>query len=444
MLKSNIETLIENKEIKPEQLPDNSQIQKEAKQLTDNNPHNDEVNNAAVEDFVKDFVKQPKNTQTIDWDKVKVYKPNEDSYYKVSDDFDWKNNPDHEPDFIEIKDKKDDYQKDEDFLGPDEYIDENGNIQVDPNWKPENADEDFLGPDEYIDENGNIQVDPNWKPENADEDFVGPDEQLAVINSGLPAEIKNEPDYDTSDYNFDWDYDIQTLGVKSPEEIPDAPVENAEQAKSKQRLMNWLKSRGHGFIMPEPSASNISPEEATNNKASGSGRAAGSSLLGNIGDASGLSYTAPNVSPLNKEEKHGGPTNSTASGSVELPNSEKPTERTMSLSTINSGETMFGKSGMLGRSDLNKGGEIKVGKSGIKADFTGHTSVPEELAPKPMRGNATNSIYADLIMQILRKFPKGYSDNQITITVNGQNVLVNGKQLSQLSDIELNTLKEIL
>lgn len=413
MLKSNIETLIENKELTPEQLPDNSQIQKEAKQVYDSNPNNDEVRNDAVEDFVK---QQLKDAQTIDWDKVKLYKPSEDPYYKVSDDFDWKNNPDHEPDFIEIKDKKDDYQKDEDFLGP----------------------------DEYIDENGNIQVDPNWKPENADEDFVGPDEQLAVINSDIPAEIKNEPVYDTSDYNFDWDYDIQTLGVKSPEEIPNAPVTNVEQAKSKQRLMNWLKSHGHGFIMPEPSVSNIPSEESTDSKVSGAGRAAGSSLLGNIGNASGLNYTAPNVQSLNKEDKHGGPTNSTASGSVELPNSEKPTERTMSLSTINSGETMFGKSGMLGSANLNKGGEIKVGKSGIKADFTGHTSKPEELAPKPMSGNNSNGIYTDLIMQILRKFPNGYSDNQITITVNGQNVLVNGKQLGQLSDIELNTLKEIL
>ena len=408
MLKSNIESLIENKEIAPEQLPDNSQIQQEAKQLYDSKPNNDEVDNDAVEEFIK-------QEQTIDWDKVKVYGPNEDPYFKVSDESDWKNNPDHEPDFIEIKDKKDDYQKDEDFLGP----------------------------DEYIDENGNIQVDPNWKPENADEDFVGPDEQLAIVNSELPAEIKNESTFDTSDYNFDWDYDIQTLGVKSPEEILNAPVTNVEQAKSKQRLMNWLKSHGHGFIMPEPSVSNMPSEEATDNKVPGAGRAAGSSLLGNIGNASGLSYTAPNVQSLNKEDKHGGPTNSTASGSVELPNSEKPTERTMSLSTINSGETMFGKSGMLGRADLNKGGEIKVGQSDIKADFTGHTSKPEELAPKPI-GGSSNQIYTDLITQILRKFPNGYSDNQITITVNGQNVLVNGKQLGQLSDIELQTLKEVL
>lgn len=295
-------------------------------------------------------------------------------------------------------------------------------------------DEDFAGPDEL----------PATIDQIRDEDFVGPDEQLSIYNGGVPEGIYTEPVYDTSDYNFDWDYDIQTLGVKSPEEIPDAPVHNKEQAIAKQRLMKWLKSHGRGYRMSEPNIDMSSREEITNNYR-GSGRAAGSSLLGNIGRHSGLSYDVPSFRPLSKEDKHGGPSRSTASGSVELPNSEKPTERTISLSTINSGETMFGKSGMLGRSDLNKGGEIKVGQSGIKAGFTGHTSVPEELAPKPMSGaNGSNGIYTDLITQILREFPNGYSDNQITITVNGQNVLVNGKQLGQLSDIEINTLKEIL
>lgn len=60
-------------------------------------------------------------------------------------------------------------EKDEDFLGPDEYIDENGNIQVDTNWKPENADEDFLGPDEMIDENGNIVPKPSEEPNTEEE-----------------------------------------------------------------------------------------------------------------------------------------------------------------------------------------------------------------------------------------------------------------------------------
>lgn len=341
-----------------------------------------------------------KDGGSIDWDKVHVYKPGEDPYNKVSDVYDWIDNPDYV------------------------HTDEPVMSQI-------HKDEDFAGPDEL----------PATIEQIRDEDFVGPDEQLALYNGGVPAET--EPVYDTSDYNFDWDYDIQTLGVKSPEEIPDAPVENVEQAKAKQRLMKWLKSHGRSYRMSEPDNDMSSREEIHNNYRGG-GRAAGSSLLGNIGRASSLSYNAPNVHSLSKEDKHGGPSNSTASGSTELPNSEKPTERTMSMSTINSGETMFGKSGMLGRSDLNKGGEIKVGQSGIKADFTGHTSTPEELAPKPMGGSGSNGIYTDLIMQILRKFPNGYSDNQITITVNGQNVLVNGKQLNQLSDIEIQTLKGIL
>lgn len=115
----------------------------------------------------------------VDWDKVHVYEPNEDPYLKVTDEYDWKNNPDYKAEPIEIKEPQ--------------------------------KDEDFLGPDEYIDENGNIQVDPNWKPENADEDFVGPDEQLAIINDGLPAEIKYDPVYDTDDYNFDWDYAVENV-----------------------------------------------------------------------------------------------------------------------------------------------------------------------------------------------------------------------------------------
>ena len=399
-----------------------SQVEKELKYA--NAANGIDVNTYSEKPVEKHIEEDKKPSTGIDWDKVKVYKPGESSPNLVSGyRYDENGN---------LVDEYGREPKDFERVGAEDTIENNVT----------ETDEDFLGPDEYIDENGNIRVDPNWKPENADEDFVGPDEQLAVISSNLPAEIKNEPVYDTSDYNFDWDYDIQTLGVESPEEIPDAPVENVEQAKAKQRLMNWLKSHGRIYRMSEPDNDMSSREEIHNNYRNG-GRAAGSSLLGNIGRHSGLNYDVPNVQSLNKDDKHGGPTNSTASGSIELPNSEKPTERTMSLSTINSGETMFGKSGMLGRADLNKGGEIKVGQSGIKADFTGHTSKPEELAPKPI-GGGSNQIYTDLITQILRKFPNGYADNQITITVNGQNVLVNGKQLGQLSDIELQTLKEVL
>lgn len=48
-----LENNIENGNITPEQLPENSPIQQEAEQLTDSNPHNDEVKDEAVEDFIK-------------------------------------------------------------------------------------------------------------------------------------------------------------------------------------------------------------------------------------------------------------------------------------------------------------------------------------------------------------------------------------------------------
>ena len=554
---------IENGNITPDQLPENSPIQKEAEQLTDSNPHNDEVRNDAISDILTPMSDELNNrlessdtgiAKDKDWSST--YKDNssfQDMIYARAKDGDWlakrylnaldrakggsfndreklkswekklfkniennsewkdywdksmssENAPTYDQLFgNRISDIKDLPLTDEEYeklskelervteSNPeavqealpntpiakeaaqitndadkrnDEVNNEAAKETIGMGWNnglvhddydprveanneydyPEGVgnpgiiterDEDFAGPDEL----------PATIDQIRDEDFVGPDEQLSIYNGGVPEGIYTEPVYDTSDYNFDWDYDIQTLGVKSPEEIPEAPVHNKEQAIAKQRLMKWLKSHGRSYRMYEPENDMSSREEIHNNYRNG-GRAAGSSLLGNIGRHSGLSYDVPNLKPLNKEEKHGGPSRSTASGSTELPNSEKPTERTMSMSTINSGETMFGKSGMLGRSDLNKGGEIKVGQSGIKAGFTGHTSVPEELAPKPfMGGSNSNGIYTDLITQILRKFPNGYSDNQITITVNGQNVLVNGKQLGQLSDIELNTLKEIL
>lgn len=50
---TDIENNIESGNITPEQLPENSPIQKEAEQITDNNPNNNEVDNDAVEDYIK-------------------------------------------------------------------------------------------------------------------------------------------------------------------------------------------------------------------------------------------------------------------------------------------------------------------------------------------------------------------------------------------------------
>jgi hypothetical protein len=54
---------IENGNITPDQLPDNSPIQKEAEQVTDNNPRNDEVDDAAVEEFIKQLEAQSPTKQ---------------------------------------------------------------------------------------------------------------------------------------------------------------------------------------------------------------------------------------------------------------------------------------------------------------------------------------------------------------------------------------------
>lgn len=46
-----VENKIESGEITPDELPENSAIQKEAEQLTDSNPNNDEVNNEAIKEI---------------------------------------------------------------------------------------------------------------------------------------------------------------------------------------------------------------------------------------------------------------------------------------------------------------------------------------------------------------------------------------------------------
>lgn len=219
-----------------------------AKLMATNNPNKD------------DKAKDNKKKGSIDWDKVRVYEPGEDPYSKVSDESDWINNPDYEPNAD----------------GADVYL---------------HHDDDFAGPDEL----------PATIDQIRDEDFVGPDEQLAIYNGGVPEEIYLDPIYDTSDYNFDWDYDIQTLGVASPEEIPDAPVHNKEQAKAKQRLMNWFKSK-HLDQSSKSGPVESTPSAETSNRLSMAGRRAGALSL----PASG-SGSVPSASMGKGVERQPGP-----------------------------------------------------------------------------------------------------------------------------------------
>lgn len=178
--KSSLENFIEKH---PEEaaatLPE-GQLKEEAVQAIDGG-RDAEVNNKAFDG--------------VDWDKVKVYGPG-----------------DNAPDLVSG------YRYNEEGKLVDEFGREPKDFERNEfEESTESKDEDFLGPDEYIDENGNIQVDPNWKPENADEDFVGPDEQLMPLGNRdlLP------PD----NYNHDFDYNIEELD-RQPGTPEDAEFES--------------------------------------------------------------------------------------------------------------------------------------------------------------------------------------------------------------------------
>lgn len=254
--------------------------------------------------------------------------------------------------------------KDEDFLGPDEYIDENGDIQVDPNWKPEDADEDFVGPDEQL-----AVIDKT-----KDEGFVEPDKQLAIYNGGAPEEIYSEPVYDTSDYNFDWDYDIQTLGVASPEEIPDAPVENKEQAKAKQRLMHWLNAKNllkskHLDQSSKSAPVDSTPSDNHNERLSMAGRSAGalpSAVNSPSGSVSSTSMSSSDAKPTTT------PTTTAKTGGGTLPvavedNFGNAKQVKSTTPRFSNGSMSSGSFGLMRKNSGNN--NIKVEKQDLPSKF---------------------------------------------------------------------------
>lgn len=84
-----LENKIESGEITPEQLPEGSGIQKEAEQLYDDNPHNDEVNNEKVEESLDELAKDSLKKANETENPLRVYKPR--SFYKDKYDPDAKN-----------------------------------------------------------------------------------------------------------------------------------------------------------------------------------------------------------------------------------------------------------------------------------------------------------------------------------------------------------------
>ena len=91
-----LENKIESGEITPEMLPEGSDIQKEAEQLNDSNPYNDEVNNAKVEKSIDEVLKKANEAENP----LRVYKP--ESFYKDTHDPDAGNTY---PDYIKKGEK---------------------------------------------------------------------------------------------------------------------------------------------------------------------------------------------------------------------------------------------------------------------------------------------------------------------------------------------------
>lgn len=75
-----LENKIESGEITPDELPEGSGIQKEAEQLYDNNPHNDEINNEKVEESLDELAKDSLKKANEAENPLRVYKPM--SFYK--------------------------------------------------------------------------------------------------------------------------------------------------------------------------------------------------------------------------------------------------------------------------------------------------------------------------------------------------------------------------
>ena len=184
-----------SKEIAETEQPIGPETAKEVEQLHDGDKRTDEVANKAIK---KDL---------IDWDKVHIYAPNEDPYYKI-DTYD-EDAPTYHG-YIE--------SKDEDFLGPDETYDEEGNIiqksndesVVDYGLEDQNQYNEALTEDETIVDESMANAEPlNWET-----DFEPAPEAPYADNVG---QLKREV-----------------------EELEALPVTDKESAKKKQ---NALKAK---------------------------------------------------------------------------------------------------------------------------------------------------------------------------------------------------------
>lgn len=258
-----------------------SPIETEAEQLNDSNPNNDEVKDEAIEQTpvkekqeILDKLNNAGSSFTnIDWDKVKVYKPGEDAPDLVSG-YRYDENGNLVNDYgNELKDY--------------EPIDTEGGVLL-------HRDEDFLGPDEYIDENGNIH----------DYSELANGNTEALDKKWYEGDESGEGEYSESG-NVNLDYEAADLQnqIKEAEALP---VTNAEEAKEKQNKLRALRLKLKEVQTATGHGSNISSTDPTtdNSTQTTGGRVSPRAGIGSIGGGASGHGSMVSTKPTKMGDSH--------------------------------------------------------------------------------------------------------------------------------------------
>lgn len=398
-----LETFVENDPKDAKEVLKDTPLEKEADQiLDDSDKRNDEVSNIAVKKTLDLLGTRPN------------FHENDPAIERMQRRID------------KLAEK--DIEKDEDFLGPDEYIDENGNIQVDPNWKPEDADEDFAGPDEL----------PAVQNQDYHKDLVAQNTDLAPINSNLPEEITpisvEAPSEEVPLEEPEIEYSVEeTREPGKPKEVEDdSHIVGIVPP-------NLPKFNSKGMEFGDPENAKINPVELQRNNLSNAGISASKSVLGNIGKVTLHSAEVQNEERDAKGEPEIGSSASKAptydKNSPEMI-SKAVTSRAMR--TPHDQENMFLSRGML------KGPKVGDIKSGNVILPNGESKDTNDFVPDTETDPSLLMLKA-AIVKASEKWPgREYKDDSIDISVRSNGVFLNEKEIEKAKPEDIEKAKEVV
>lgn len=271
-----------------------------------------------------------------------------------------------------------------------------------------------------------------------DEDFAGSDELPAVINDGLPAEQY----YDTSMYDFDWDWkDITPEHIISEVDNDDTiPKEEKDEVKRRRlNILGWSKGVYFGRVQnakieaskKELPKAGIKYGKAHNNM----------SILGNIGNAT---LSAKPISVEKRTNQQQSLPRTTASYS--LGNKEDTTPKAVSMKNSAhqyGNEGAFArKGGMLG--GRKKVGNIPMGKGMPMSNSTSPRSSGALRAPNAAEDMNILTL-RDLIIKKSIKWPDRRldKDGYLIVVRDNERVFVNKQLLENFTRDNPRKIKEL-